>query len=118
MKIIAILLTISGLWSILAEARSCRDEPERCPVTRWVCTQPVPANLTNYSYLQAVVTNSMFTGDTMTVTENFCRGVPLTCREQKRHDQWYFYPQVPQGRLVSKANGQQIILNCTEYNRN
>lgn len=111
---------VALLWGATTQARSCREEPERCPVLRWICTEPVPLSGQNYVYHQASITSTLFTSaDNLMVTEHFCSGTPrLTCREQRSQGRWYLYPKIPQGQLVNQVNGQIILVNCTEYNEN
>ena len=103
------------LWSDLAESKTCRDEPERCPVIRWSCSQAVPKNTPSYTYFSAKITSSLFDGDSLTVTENHCvQSSQLNC-QQRNNQGWILYPQVPQGQLVSQVTGQRVIVNCNEY---
>ena len=114
-----ILSTVIGIAfsSAFAEGRSCRDEPERCPVLRWICTQPATGNAQTYTYLSATITNSFFAGDSLSVNKNLCNRSPyLNCREQSMQEKWYLYPGVPQGQLINSLNGQKIIVNCTKHN--
>lgn len=106
------------LFSAFAEARSCRDEPERCPVLRWICTEPASLNVQNYIYLSATIKSSLFTSaDSLIVKEHFCsRTSQLICRERNSRERWYLYPRAPKGQLVNQMTGQKINVNCTEYN--
>ena len=118
-QLILSVVTGAFLWSAFAEARSCRDEPERCPVLRWYCVQPIPQGVQDFMYLSATITSSLFTSrDHLTVKERFCSGVPLTCHEQTSQGRWHLYPRTPQGQLLNKLNGQKVLVNCTEYNKN
>lgn len=99
-----------------AEARTCRDEPERCPVTLWSCSQPLPKNVASYSYFSAVVTGSVFGENSVTVKEHSCiRSQTLTCQERNAQE-WILYPQIPQGQLVNQISGQRIAVDCRKYN--
>lgn len=110
-----LLATLFG--TVSAEARSCHDEPERCPILRWSCVEQTPSYSNNYVYLSAIITNSIFTGDSLLVTAHFCSGRPVSCRQQKSEARWSLYPAIPQGYLLNKQNGQRVIVNCNEHNR-
>lgn len=105
------------LFSASAEARSCRDEPERCPILRWNCIEPVSLNAQNYTYLSATITSSFFSStNSLIVKEHFCSRTPqLICRERNSQERWYLYPRAPNGQLMNQMTGQKIILNCSEY---
>lgn len=115
-QIILSMIFGTVLWSTLVEARTCRDEPERCPVIRWSCSQPVPENAVSYTYFSAVITSSMFSGDFVVVKENQCvQSRHLNCQERNSQE-WTLYPQIPQGQLVNQMSGQRIIVDCHKYN--
>ena len=117
MRIVFSIFMGTLLLSALAEARSCQDEPERCPVLRWSCVEPALTHAENFVYLSATITNSIFNGDSLVVNEHFCTGRPANCREQKSVGRWTLYPATPQGLLKNQQNGQQVIVNCKYYNR-
>jgi len=117
MKLLAAILPLMTLWGHFSEARSCRDEPERCPVLRWICNQPVAVNAQNYMYLSATITSSLFSGDSLSVKERFCyRSPQLSCREQNSQGKWQLFPGDPKGHLVNILNGQKILVHCTKHN--
>ncbi|MNJ96715.1 hypothetical protein D3C87_144460 [compost metagenome] len=114
--ILSLLLTTLFVVDF-AEARSCQDEPARCPILRWSCAQRTWPDAQNFVYLSATTTYSLFTGDSLIVKEHFCSGKPLYCREQTSEGRWTLYPATPQGYLQNQQSGQKVVVNCSEHNR-
>jgi hypothetical protein len=78
----------------LSQARSCRDEPERCPVRVMSCSHHSAMKI-----LTASVYSSLFSGYSVQVFESIC--IDRNCRQQKVNGNF----------RVSGANGGYVLVN-------
>lgn len=110
---IAMLLNYSG-----AQARSCRDEPERCPVLRLSCIERyTESNRSSYTYLAASLYDSLFSGTSVRVSESQCvRTNILSCTGTELKGRWDIYKSTNQYFLVNLSNRKTYPLDCSVKN--
>lgn len=113
--IIAILLTYASV-----QARSCRDEPERCPVVRLSCIeQNVDHNKDTYTYITASLYDSLYSGTSVRVGENLCvRTHILTCTQNELKGSWEIYKSKEEYNLLRLNDRRIYPLECKVNNEN
>jgi hypothetical protein len=94
-------------FSSLSQARSCRDEPERCPVRVMSCVYQ-----SSVKKLNVFVYSSLFSGYSVQVYESRC--VDRDCSEQKLNGNFRVSIQNGGYVLASGGTGATYSLHCTK----
>jgi hypothetical protein len=111
------LMIVALLTFAEAQARSCQDEPERCPILRLSCVERIEGGgRSSYSYLSAALYDSILSGSSVRVNESRCvRTNVLTCTSTELIGNWEIYKSTNQYTLVNFSSRKTFLLDCQEF---